>query len=154
MACCCRLICASLSKPHTVSSLWEALRPTWRGFYELDWKHHQMCPTVPLQRVQDGERTDSHFRAEDKVQLDFHVLVCLDWDSSGGTVLCLPLAITGMLSYFWPKTIIHLQENVQVAEFGGTLGLFIGFSFISLWDTAVSSFHFIKHFWDENVTRK
>ena len=55
-----------------------------------------MYPTVQLQGVQDGERAECHVRAEDKVQLNFHVLVCLDRDSSGGTVLCLPLAITGI----------------------------------------------------------
>ena len=51
------------------------------------------------------------------------------------------------------KKTLHLL-NPQVAEFGGTLGLFIGFNFISLWDTAVSSFYFIKHLLDGKVTRK
>ena len=32
----------------------------------------------------------------------------------------------------------------QVAEFGGTLGLFIGFNFMSFWDAAVSILSFGK----------
>ena len=66
------------------------------------------------------------------------------------------------LVYPWQSLVFEvtcLQENIvlvnpQVAEFGGTLGLFIGFNFISLWDTTVSSFYFIKHFWDGKVTQK
>ena len=42
----------------------------------------------------------------------------------------------------------------QVAEFGGTLGLFIGFNFMSLWDTTASSFTFIKCLLEGIVTRK
>ena len=57
-----------------------------------------------------------------------------------------------MKLHIYKKT-LH-KVNPQVAEFGGTLGLFIGFNFISLWDAAVSSFCFIKHFWDGNVTQK
>ena len=54
-----------------------------------------MSPTVPLQGVQDGERADSHLRDEHAIQFDFHILVCFNGDSCGGTVLRLPLAITG-----------------------------------------------------------
>ena len=57
-----------------------------------------------------------------------------------------------MKLHIYKKTLYKV--NLQVAEFGGTLGLFIGFNFISLWDAAVSSFCFIKHFWDGNVTQK
>ena len=32
----------------------------------------------------------------------------------------------------------------KVAEFGGTLGLFIGFSFMSLWDISAASFSFMR----------
>ena len=72
MACCrpiCRHWCSHLWKPCTVSSLWEALLPTWRSFYDLDWKDHQMCPTVPLQRVQDGQRAESQFGSIFELQL-------------------------------------------------------------------------------------
>ena len=150
--CCCRLICAGLSKPRTVSAVWEALRPTWRGFYKLNWKHHQMSATVPLQGVQDGRRADSNVGDEHEVQLDLHVLVFVDRDCRGGTILSLPMAITGTWNYFWLKQM--LQVNPQVAEFGGTLGLFIGFNFISLWDTTASCFCFIKHLWDGKFTTK
>ena len=48
---------------------------------------------------------------------------------------------------------MHLV-NPQVAEFGGTLGLFIGFNFISLWETTASFFSFIKNLWDGKVMRE
>ena len=33
---------------------------------------------------------------------------------------------------------VNDMDKKQVAEFGGTLGLFIGFNFMSFWDAAVS----------------
>ena len=62
--------------------------------------------------------------------------------------------------YPWQSLVFEVYKktvckvNPQVAEFGGTLGLFIGFNFISLWDTALSLFYFIKHVWDGKVTQK
>ena len=55
-----------------------------------------MSTTMSLQGVQDGERAHGHFRVELEVQLDLHVLVFVDRDCRGGTILSLPLAITGI----------------------------------------------------------
>ena len=33
---------------------------------------------------------------------------------------------------------VNDMDIIQVAEFGGTLGLFIGFNFMSFWDATVS----------------
>ena len=94
-----------MSEHHTVLAVWEVLCPDWGGIYELNWKHHQMFATLPLQGVQDGERADGSLGDEHGLQLHLHVLVCLHGDSCGGTILSLPLANTGISKYFWPKNI-------------------------------------------------
>ena len=48
----------------------------------------------------------------------------------------------------------HAFSKSQVAEFGGTLGLFIGFNFISLCERTASFFSFIKNLWDGKVMRE
>ena len=39
-----------------------------------------------------------------------------------------------------------LSKQFKVANFGGTLGLFVGFSFISVWDFVVHHIGFLKIF--------
>ena len=49
-----------------------------------------------------------------------------------------PMSFAFVLLLFVFVSFVNDMDINQVAEFGGTLGLFIGFNFMSFWDAAVS----------------
>ena len=91
---------ASVSKSQPIPPLWVTLCPNWRNVDELDRKSDKMLAPLPIQGVQDGERTSSYVGQFWKVQLCLLVLVCLHRDSSGGRDPYLSLAITGTFCRF------------------------------------------------------
>ena len=91
---------ASVSKSQPIPPIWVTLCPNWRNVDEFDRKSDKMLAPLPIQGVQDGERTSSYVGQFWKVQLCLLVLVCLHRDSSGGRDPYLFLAITGTFCRF------------------------------------------------------
>ena len=89
-----------MSKSQPIPAIWGVLRPNWRNVDEVDRKSDKMLAPLPIQGVQDGERTSSYVGQFWKVQLCLLVLVCLHRDSCGGRDPYLSLAITGTFCQF------------------------------------------------------
>ena len=106
------------------------------------WLPCKIPQRFPITNIKDKPR-----QKKDKIQLQFQEPFTVNIKFSGGERAAdLPLVLPGSF-FFNPhlnkKYLQHFpllrapNAYYQVAELGGTLGLFFGFSFISLWDEII-----------------